>query len=75
MKCAMGCTLGLTFAALGIFLGIYFAWKGFSSEPYSGVELGSFWGYAGCFLGCSCAVIGALTGLWLRSHSHRSSLS
>ncbi|ULU25743.1 hypothetical protein DYST_02679 [Dyella terrae] len=74
MKYVLGYIFGLTFAALGIFLGVYFAWKGLSSEPYSAVELGSFWGYTGCFLGCSCAVIGALTGLWRKSASHRSAL-
>jgi hypothetical protein len=75
MKYKVGHTLGLTFAALGVLLGVYFAWRGFSSEPHSGFELGSFWFYMGCFLGCSCAVIGALTGLCSKSHSHRSTLS
>lgn len=74
MKYVVGYTLGLTFAALGIFLGVYFAWRGFSSEPYSGSELGFFWGSMGLLLGCSCAVIGALTGLWLKSPTHRSAL-
>lgn len=70
MKYVVGYSLGVMSAAVGISIGLYFAWAGFSSEPHSGAGVGFFWGSMGCLVGGFFAV-GALVAPLARRHSRR----
>jgi peptidoglycan/LPS O-acetylase OafA/YrhL len=64
MRNTLGITAGLSFAAVGIVVGLFGAWLGFASTPHDSTDLGLFFGTAGALVGCTCGILGALAGRW-----------
>ena len=61
-----GFVFGFIFALVGITVGLYSAWLGFSSSPYDSQQLGIFLSATGAIIGCTGAGIGVTQRTWSR---------
>jgi uncharacterized membrane protein len=62
MQRTTGFYLGVLFGILGIAIGIYAAWRGLTSAPYTARDLGVFCGCVAAIVGISCGCLGAAAG-------------
>jgi hypothetical protein len=66
MKRTTGFYLGWLFGLCGIAIGIWSAWRGLTSAPYTAFDLGLFCGCVAAIVGISCGCLGAAAGHYVR---------